>query len=99
MTAMCAENRVLRCEMRTNTARDRFLTNIGMAGSMNQPALMTSRQFLFRLTNDHHRAEQRENLLVSHAKLSTAGSGWQGKQDPAKCTGSHRTRNDCSRVD
>jgi hypothetical protein len=54
MTAMRAENDVLGREMSADSDRDGFLTDVGMAGAMNQSTLMRPGQLLFAAANQQH---------------------------------------------
>ncbi len=61
MPTMRAEDRIVVCEMRTNSRRNSFLANIGVARAEDQPALMAAREFLFRLSDDLHRPIKRKD--------------------------------------
>lgn len=60
VSAMRAEDRIDRSEMRADAGRDGLLTDVRVAGPVDETALMTARQFLFRLTDDEHRAVEEE---------------------------------------
>ena len=54
MPAMRAEDRIFLIQMRTHAGRNRLLSDIRMARAVNQPPLMASREFFFRLPDDLH---------------------------------------------
>jgi hypothetical protein len=54
MSAMRAEDHVLPAQRRADPDRHRFLADVGVTRAMNQPALVTARQLLFRLADELH---------------------------------------------
>ena len=66
VASMSTEYRIMCVEMSTDGRGDGFLSDISMAGTMNQSSLMTSRQFFFGLANNLHRAIKRNELFVGH---------------------------------
>ena len=75
MSTMCGEDRIVFLKMRANSSRNGFLTYVGMAGTMDQSALVTPREFLFRLPDDLHGA------------IESEGSGQWGVGSWAETTG------------
>ena len=65
VTAMRAEDDVIAAKMCTHPRGDRFLADVGVAGPVNQPALMRSRQLLFAAADQEHRAIKRQELVVA----------------------------------
>jgi hypothetical protein len=65
VTSMRTENRVAFGQMGTYPRSDRFLANVGVASAVDQAALVATRQFLFGLAYDLHRAIQIEDDLAS----------------------------------
>ena len=58
VSAMRAEDRIVIRQMSTHAGRDRLLPDLGMAGSEDQPTLVTAGQFLLRVPDDEHRAKE-----------------------------------------
>ena len=52
--AVGAEDDVVAAQVRTNPGGDRLLPDVGVAGPVNQPALMRSRQLLFAAPDQDH---------------------------------------------
>ncbi len=59
VTPVRAEDDVVPAKVSTNPGRDRLLTHVGVAGAMDQTALMGSRQVLFAPTDRLHAAKER----------------------------------------
>ncbi len=53
--AVGAEDDVVAAQMRTDAGGDRLLPDVRVAGPVNQPALMRSRQLLFAAPDHEHR--------------------------------------------
>src|SRR5437867_3056054 len=56
MTTVRAEHGVFGPQMRADTHRDGFLTDVSVASAVDQPLLMGSRQLLLTTSNESHRA-------------------------------------------
>ncbi len=54
MSSMRGKDRVALGQMSTHARRDRFLSHVGVARSVDEPALVTPREFLFGLADDLH---------------------------------------------
>jgi hypothetical protein len=61
--------------MRTNAGRDGFLADVGVAGPMNQTALMTARKLFFGPPNELHDSIQAQKLIVRHRSLALCSKG------------------------
>ncbi len=61
MTAMGAEHDIFMIQMGTHASGDGFFANVGMAGSVDQSALVGSRKLFFALADDLHLAIQRQH--------------------------------------
>ena len=70
--AMRAEDDVVAAQVRTDAGGDRLLPDVGMAGSVNQPALVRSCQLLFAAANQDHRA-------IKGQKLVAGSDGWRDR--------------------
>ena len=64
MSAMSGEDRIVLRQMSTDTGRNRLLANIRVTRSVDEAALMTAREFFFRLPNDLHRPIEGEDSFV-----------------------------------
>ena len=69
MPAMRAKDRIVYRQVRTHGRRDCLLANVGVTRAQNQPALMTPREFFFRLPDDLHRAVKAKRLVVGYWSL------------------------------
>ena len=65
VSAVRAENNVVRAQVRAHPRRDGFLSHVSMTSPMNQPTLMTTGQLLLRLADELHRAIQSERGVRS----------------------------------
>ena len=65
MPAVGAEDDVVAAQMRTDAGGDRLLPDVRMAGPVNQPALMRSRQLLFATPDQDHGAIKRQELILA----------------------------------
>jgi hypothetical protein len=61
--AVRTKNWVIVFQLRTDSCRNRFLSNIGMAGTVNQAALMAPRKFLFGKSNQQHGTVQTKQVV------------------------------------
>jgi hypothetical protein len=66
VTTMRAEDCVGFRQMRTDASRYCFLPDVCMTRPVNKSALMTAREFLFRMPDNEHGAIQRQNLVIGH---------------------------------
>ena len=64
MAAVRGEDRISVGQMSADTRRNCLLADVGVACAVDQPALMTAREFFFGLTNDLHRPIESEDLFV-----------------------------------
>ena len=64
VTAVGAEDDVVFLQMRADARGDCLLPDVGMAGAVDQPALMRPGQLLFTAANQHHRSIEGEQLVV-----------------------------------
>ncbi len=69
MPAMRAEDNIPIGQMSAHTGSDRFLTDIGVTGAVNESSLMTTSQLLFRLPNQLHGSIELQNRLFFHESL------------------------------
>ena len=53
-------------QMGADADGDRFLSDIGMAGAVNQPVVVRSGQLLLAQTNEHHLTIQLQQLILAH---------------------------------
>jgi hypothetical protein len=53
---MCAKDNIIRPEVRANTNGNGFLTNVSMAGTVDQSALMRLRQLFLATADEEHLA-------------------------------------------
>ena len=60
VAAMGAEDGVVVIEVCTNARCDRLFTHVGVAGTVNQTALVASSEMLLSAANLHHLAKQRK---------------------------------------
>jgi hypothetical protein len=67
---MRAEHNVVVPQVRTNTGSDGFFANVGVAGTLNQTALMSFGELLFTLSDDKHRAVKVEVRLSRDVGLA-----------------------------
>ena len=66
MAAMRAEDRIVVREMCADARRNGFLADIRMTRAEDQTTLMTTREFLFGLSDDLHRPVQSKGLVLCH---------------------------------
>ena len=72
MPAVRAEDNVIVPEVGADTAGDGFFTDIGVAGSVNQAALMSFRERLLGPADDEHLAVKVEQLLLGDDRFGFA---------------------------
>ena len=65
MAAMRAEDHVFLAQVRTHANGDRLLSDIGVAGPVNQAALMRPCQLLLTQANEQHAAVQGQELVLA----------------------------------
>src|SRR5262245_40519563 len=71
MAAMGAEDHVVRSQVGTDADGDRLLTNVGVAGAVDQAALMRAGELLLALADEEHLpVELEELILAQHPRRS-----------------------------
>ena len=63
MPAVRAEDHVVRAQVGADAGGDRLLADVGVAGAVDQPALVAPRQLLLALANQLHGAIERKDLV------------------------------------
>ena len=70
MPTVRAENWIVVRQMSTHAGRDRLLPDIGVTRPEEEPSLMAAREFLLRMPDDEHRAEEGKELVIRHSSPS-----------------------------
>ena len=73
VAAMRAENHILMPQMGAHAGRDRFLPDVGMAGAVDQPALMRADQQLLAAADKRHRPVQGEQAIGGDSRIGFDG--------------------------
>lgn len=94
VSTMGTEDAVAVSEVEADTGGDGFLTDVGVAGSVDESLLVAAGEFFFGLADPLHGAVERENL-AGHGREpleSAAGAGvrvrrgrWRGRYDIWVC--------------
>ena len=73
VAAVRAEDDVVGPQMRADAGGDRLLADVGVAGAVDQPALMRPCQLLLAAANEHHRAIEGQELVFVQIREGFAG--------------------------
>src|SRR5690242_1045343 len=82
---MRAEDDIVRAEVGTDPDRNGLLADVGMAGAVNQAALMRLRP----AANEHHRAKQTQHRFLFHRIHREFFRSFRGASEPPAPPWSH----------
>jgi hypothetical protein len=99
VAAVRAEDDVVGPQMGADAGRDRLLADVGVAGAVNQAALVGARQPLFTAADPRHRAVQRQQLVLAQRRRRFGRHGRRALRKAPVVAGGRRQVNPLAQLE